>query len=61
MMHEMFFITLVICAIGYADPKTNAKRTIRIPTTGIQNAEYDVAVKRLRAFSSPGPNEGMTM
>jgi hypothetical protein len=59
-MHEILLVTLALCAIGYADPKAGDKRTvIRIPTTAIRRTEYNVAVKRLRAFSSPGPDEGM--
>jgi hypothetical protein len=61
-MLEAFLITLAICAIGYAYPNTNAKETvIRIPTAHIQDSEYNVAVKRLRAFTSAGPDKGMVL
>jgi len=56
-MLEALFITLAICAVGYAE--SNARQTvIRIPTTGIQNTDYNMAVKRLKAFASPASNKG---
>jgi hypothetical protein len=56
-MLEALLIILAICAVGHTEG--NARQTvIRIPTTGIQNTEYNVAVKRLKAFASPASNKG---